>query len=103
MIDFTAKLFDLSPKEAADIKTADQLNLPTPDVEYHNIVAQPTEHQQEIDVYKRQEQRSARSTSWCCGRSALPSEMQSAKPTKKGANKMNNPMTYIQNLSLIHI
>ena len=23
--------------------------------------------------------------------------MQSAKPTKKGANKMNNPMTYIQN------
>ncbi len=32
-----------------------------------------------------------------CGRSALPSEMQSAKPTKKGANKMNNPMTYIQN------
>ena len=26
-----------------------------------------------------------------------PSEMQSAKPTKKGANKMNNPMTYIQN------
>ncbi|WP_165854712.1 hypothetical protein [Faecalimonas umbilicata] len=32
----------------ADIKTADQLNLPTPEVEYHNIVAQPTEHQQEI-------------------------------------------------------
>ena len=30
-------------------------------------------------------------------RSALPSEMQSAKPTKKGASKMNNPMTYIQN------
>lgn len=45
----------------------------------------------------RWEQRSARSTSRCCGRSALPSEMQSAKPTKKGANKMNNPMTYIQN------
>lgn len=35
-------------KEVADIKTADQLNLPTPEVEYHNIVAQPTEHQQEI-------------------------------------------------------
>ena len=35
-------------KEAADIKTADQLNLPTPEVEYHNIVAQPTEHQQEM-------------------------------------------------------
>ena len=35
-------------KEAADIKTADQLNLPTPEVEYHNIVAQPTEHQKEM-------------------------------------------------------
>ena len=59
-------------KEVADIKTADQLNLPTPEVQYHNIVAQPTEHQQEmvkalseraslvpvsythLDVYKRQ-------------------------------------------------
>ena len=35
-------------KEVADIKTADQLNLPTPEVEYHNIVAQPTGHQQEM-------------------------------------------------------
>ena len=35
-------------KEVADIKTADQLNLPTPEVEYHNIVAQPTEHQKEM-------------------------------------------------------
>lgn len=35
-------------KEVADIKTADQLNLPTPGVEYHNIVAQPTEHQKEM-------------------------------------------------------
>ena len=35
-------------KEVADIKTADQLNLPTPKVEYHNIVAQPTEHQKEM-------------------------------------------------------
>ena len=35
-------------KEVADIKTADQLNLPTPQVEYHNIVAQPTEHQKEM-------------------------------------------------------
>ena len=35
-------------KEIADIKTADQLHLPTPEVEYHNIVAQPTEHQQEM-------------------------------------------------------
>ena len=32
-------------KEVADIKTADQLHLPTPEVEYHNVVAQPTEHQ----------------------------------------------------------
>lgn len=35
-------------KEIADIKTADQLNLPTPEVEYHNIVAQPTEQQKEM-------------------------------------------------------
>ena len=35
-------------KEVADIKTADQLNLPTPEVEYHNIVAQPTGHQKEM-------------------------------------------------------
>ena len=33
-------------KEVADIKTADQLNLPTPKVEYHNEVCHPTEHQQ---------------------------------------------------------
>ena len=35
-------------KEVADIKTADQLHLPTPEVECHNIVAQPTEQQQEM-------------------------------------------------------
>jgi len=35
-------------KEVTDIKTADQLHLPTPQVEYHNIVAQPTEQQQEM-------------------------------------------------------
>ena len=35
-------------KEVADIKTADQLNLPTPEVEYHNVVAQPTEQQQQM-------------------------------------------------------
>ena len=35
-------------REVADIKTADQLHLPTPEVEYHNIVAQPTEHQKEM-------------------------------------------------------
>ena len=33
-------------KEAADIKTSDQLNLPTPTPIYHNVVAQPTEIQQ---------------------------------------------------------
>lgn len=32
-------------EEVADIKTADQLNLPTPEVEYHTIVSKPTEHQ----------------------------------------------------------
>ena len=35
-------------KEVADIKTADQLNLPVPEVEYHNVVAQPTEQQQQM-------------------------------------------------------
>lgn len=35
-------------KEAADIKTADQLNLPTPTPVYHNVVAQPTRIQQEM-------------------------------------------------------
>ena len=46
-----AKFFNLPElmnlfKEAADIKTADQLNLPTPTPVYHNVVAQPTEIQQ---------------------------------------------------------
>ena len=45
-----AKFFNLPElmnlfKEAADIKTADQLNLPTPKAIYHNEVAQPTEIQ----------------------------------------------------------
>ena len=35
-------------EEIADIKTADQLHLPTPEVEYHTVVAKPTEHQQEM-------------------------------------------------------
>ena len=35
-------------KEVADIKTADQLNLPTPEVEYHTIATKPTEIQQEM-------------------------------------------------------
>ena len=46
-----AKFFNLPElmnlfKGAADIKTADQLNLPTPTPIYHNVVAQPTEIQQ---------------------------------------------------------
>ena len=35
-------------KEAADIKTSDQLNLPTPTPIYHNEVAQPTEIQKQL-------------------------------------------------------
>ena len=35
-------------REVADIKTADQFHLPTPEVEYHNIVAKPTVQQQEM-------------------------------------------------------
>ena len=45
-----AKFFNLPElmtmfKEVADIKTADQLNLPTPEVQFETVVAQPTEHQ----------------------------------------------------------
>ena len=45
-----AKFFNLPElmnifKEAADIKTSDQLNLPVPIANYHNIVAKPTEIQ----------------------------------------------------------
>ena len=48
-----AKFFNLPElmtmfKEAADIKTADQLHLPTPEAVYHNIVAQPTEIQKDM-------------------------------------------------------
>ncbi|MDD3228632.1 MAG: SNF2-related protein [Oscillospiraceae bacterium] len=35
-------------KEVADIKTADQLHLPTPEVEYHVCASKPTEIQQEM-------------------------------------------------------
>ena len=35
-------------REAADIKTADQLNLPRPEVVYHNEVSQPTEIQKKL-------------------------------------------------------
>ena len=48
-----AKFFNLPElmtlfKEAADIKTSDQLNLPTPTPIYHNEVAQPTEIQKHM-------------------------------------------------------
>ena len=48
-----AKFFNLPElmtlfKEVADIKTSDQLNLPTPTPIYHNEVAQPTEIQKEM-------------------------------------------------------
>ena len=35
-------------KEAADVKTADQLNLPRPEAIYHNEVAKPTQTQKEL-------------------------------------------------------
>ena len=46
-----AKFFNLPElmnmfREVADIKTADQLHLPTPEVEYHTVASKPTEHQQ---------------------------------------------------------
>ena len=48
-----AKFFNLPElmiffKEVADVKTADQLHLPTPEVEYHTIASKPTEHQREM-------------------------------------------------------
>lgn len=48
-----AKFFNLPElmslfKEVADIKTADQLHLPTPEVEYHTYASKPTKTQQEI-------------------------------------------------------
>lgn len=57
-----AKFFNLPElmnifKEIADIKTADQLNLPTPEVEYHNIVSEPTKYQEQMvkELSKRAE------------------------------------------------
>ena len=35
-------------KEVADIKTADQLHLPTPEVAYHTIATKPTQIQQDM-------------------------------------------------------
>lgn len=57
-----AKFFNLPElmqmfREIADIKTSDQLNLPVPEVEYHTVVSQPTEHQKAMveDLSKRAE------------------------------------------------
>ena len=48
-----AKFFNLPEliamfKEVADIQTADMLNLPVPEVEYHNEVAEPTQFQKDM-------------------------------------------------------
>lgn len=48
-----AKFFNLPElmnlfREVADIKTADQLDLPVPEAMFHTVVAQPTEHQKEM-------------------------------------------------------
>lgn len=48
-----AKFFNLPElinlfKEAADIKTADMLNLPVPEAHFHNIVVQPTDMQKDM-------------------------------------------------------
>ena len=48
-----AKFFNLPElmnlfKEAADIKTSDQLHLPVPEATYHNVVAKPTEMQKAL-------------------------------------------------------
>ena len=48
-----AKFFNLPElmnlfKEAADIKTSDQLHLPVPEATYHNVVAKPTDMQQAL-------------------------------------------------------
>ena len=48
-----AKFFNLPElismfKETADIQTADMLNLPVPEVEYHNEIAEPTEFQKDM-------------------------------------------------------
>jgi len=48
-----AKFFNLPElmsifKECADIKTADMLDLPTPDAHFHNVVAEPTEIQKSM-------------------------------------------------------
>lgn len=58
-----AKFFNLPEliamfKEVADIQTADMLNLPVPEVEYHNEVAEPTQFQKDMvaDLGQRAEE-----------------------------------------------
>ena len=58
-----AKFFNLPEliamfKEVADIQTADMLNLPVPEVEYHNEVAEPTRFQKDMvaDLGERAEE-----------------------------------------------
>lgn len=58
-----AKFFNLPEliamfKEVADIQTADMLNLPVPEVEYHNEVAEPTQFQKDMvaDLGERAEE-----------------------------------------------
>ena len=58
-----AKFFNLPElmamfKEVADIKTADVLNLPVPEAEYHTVVCKPTEHQKALvkELSKRAEE-----------------------------------------------
>ena len=41
--------YEVCFKEIADIKTADQLELPVPEAEYETVVLKPSEHQKEID------------------------------------------------------
>ena len=58
-----AKFFNLPElmnlfKEVADIKTADQLHLPTPEVAYHTIATKPTQIQQ--DMVKALSERASR-------------------------------------------
>ena len=49
-VDYLERVCTVNLRKLSFIKMCirDRLNLPTPEVEYHNIVAQPTEHQQEM-------------------------------------------------------
>lgn len=91
-----AKFFNLPEliamfKEVADIQTADMLNLPVPEVEYHNEVAEPTQFQKDMvaDLGERAEE--------VRNRSADPSVDNMLKITNDGRKlaldqRMINPM-----------